>query len=73
MVTEATPQLSDVTGVPRVDTVAIHVPASTFTVILDGQVITGFWLSSTVTVIPQVAVLPLMSVTVHCNVVVPTG
>ena len=50
--TEATEQLSAVTGVPRAAarTVAVQVPAPTFTVMLAGQVIVGLILSTTVTV-----------------------
>src|SRR5258708_8464266 len=40
---------------------------------LVGQVITGFWLSVTVTVKVQALVLPLASVAVLVTVVVPTG
>jgi len=43
------------------------------TVILDGQVIDGAWLSFTVTVKLQVLVFPVASVTLKVLVVVPTG
>ena len=44
-----------------------------FTVIFDGQVIAGAWLSLTVTVKLQVLVFPVASVTLKVLVVVPTG
>ena len=57
LVTLAMPQLSLVTGVPRL-TVAKHDPASAATVMFSGHVMVGFSLSDTVTVCSQVAVLP---------------
>jgi hypothetical protein len=71
-VTDATPQLSAVTGVPRITPVAVQavlVVADT----LAGQVIVGGILSVTVTVWLQLALLPLLSVTVHLTVVIPIG
>jgi hypothetical protein len=50
-----------------------HVPGTAFTVILAGQVSTGGWLSTTVTVKVHWPVLPLLSRAVLVTVVVPTG
>src|SRR5205085_6602679 len=51
-----------------------HWPGSVSRVILAGQpAITGGWLSSTVTVKEQLAVLPTVSVAVYVTVVTPTG
>ncbi len=50
MVTLATPQLSPVTGVPRLAMVAPHLPASFGTLHAIGAVMRGFSLSTTVTV-----------------------
>ena len=69
----ATEQLSAVTGVPSDATVAVHVPAPTFTVMFEGQVIVGFWLSFTTTVVVHVETLPLTSVAVKVIIVIPTG
>jgi hypothetical protein len=44
-----------------------------FCTMFDGQLITGSWLSVTVTVCVHVFVLPLLSVTVHVTTVTPTG
>ena len=55
LVTEVTPQLSDVLGVFNV-TVAEHNPGLLFTVKSAGQVITGISLSITVTCCVQVVV-----------------
>ncbi len=52
-------------------TVAAHWPPAAFTLTLPGQVIAGAWLSTTVTVKEQVAVLPVPSVTVAVTVVAP--
>ena len=52
---------------------AAHWPTALFTLMLLGQVIVGTWLSLTVTVKEQVAVLPLASVTRKTLVVTPTG
>ena len=41
-VTEATPQLSAVTGAPNTTPLAVHKPGSVFTVTSAGQVIVGF-------------------------------
>ena len=71
-VTDATEQLSDVTGVPRLTPVTLQLtPAGT--TIFVGAVITGLTLSVTVTVNVQLACLPQASVTVAVTVVVPTG
>jgi len=53
-------------------TTAVHKPESVFWVRLSGQVILGAWVSFTVTVKLQVAVLPLASVAVAVTVVAPT-
>ena len=50
----------------------LHCPVGADTVMFDGQVTVGTWLSTTVTVKEQVAVLPLPSVAVAVTVVVPT-
>ena len=55
LVTLATLQLSAVVGLPKATPVAVHNPASTFTVTSAGQVIVGSSLSVTVTVKLQVA------------------
>ena len=68
----ATEQLSAVTGVPSDATVAVHVPAPTFTVMFEGQVIVGLMLSTTVTVCEHVAVFPLPSVIVQITVFTPS-
>src|SRR5262249_14158505 len=64
-----TPQLSS-NGTLKV-TVAPHLPGSLFTVMSAGQKIFGGWVSFTVTVNEQVAVLPPASVAVQLTVVVP--
>lgn len=48
-------------------------PGLLFTLILDGQVIAGAWLSITVTVKEQVEVFPAASVALKVFVVVPIG
>jgi hypothetical protein len=58
-------QLSVALGVPSEAIVALQVPVAVLTFIAAGQVITGFWLSVTVTVCVQVVVLLLASVTVQ--------
>src|SRR5687767_5863427 len=73
LVTEATPQLSDVVAVPIEIPEAEQIPASALTVISEGQVIVGSSASVTVTVCVQVAVFPPASVTVHVTVVTPVG
>lgn len=60
-------------GVPSEATVALHVPAFTFTAIATGQVIVGLILSVTVTVWEQTATFPFTSVTVHNTLVIPRG
>ena len=72
LVTEATPQLSAVTGVPSKTPVAVQ-PVLVVAVIFAGQVMVGFTLSETVTVWLQVALFPLLSVTVQVTVVTPSG
>ena len=72
-VTEATPQLSAVIGVPRITPVANGSPILAFTVNPAGQIIVGGRLSETVTVWLQVALFPLLSVTVQITVVKPIG
>ena len=56
LVTEATPQLSDVAGVAKV-TVALHCPVVLFTILSAGQVIDGSSSSVTLTLKLVVAVL----------------
>src|SRR5207247_508344 len=72
-VTVVGPQLSPVTGVPRFTFVAAHCPLLAVTVTNGGHVIVGGWLSVTITVCTQFAVLPLASRTVHVTRFVPTG
>lgn len=69
----ATEQLSDVVGMPSVATIALHEAGVTFTLMADGQLILGFWVSITVTIWVQVAVKPLASVTIQVTVVEPVG
>ena len=68
---EETVQLS--VAVAEKVTTALQLPLEAFCVIAEGQVTTGLWLSTTVTVDEQVAVLPMPSVAFHTFVVVPTG
>jgi hypothetical protein len=70
--TDKTAQLSDADGTGN-NTVAEHKPGVLLTVTGPLQVITGFWLSITVTVNEQVPVLLLASVAVQFTVVVPTA
>jgi hypothetical protein len=65
-------QLSAAVGAVYVAT-ALQSPASFTLLTFAGQVIVGNWVSLTVTVKPQVAVLPLASVTLKTFVVTPTG
>ena len=65
-------QLSEAVAAPKETADAEHWPASALTVTLAGQVIEGAWLSRTVTVCAQVAVLPEASVAVQITVVTPT-
>ena len=53
--TEAMPQLSSVTGVPRLAPLAPHWPLVAFTDAGSGQAMVGGWLSVTVTLKLQVA------------------
>ena len=71
-VNTVTPQLSPVVGF-GVTTDAVQVPAPTFAVMLEGQVIVGRVVSTTVTFCVHVAVFPLTSVTVQTTAVVPIG
>jgi uncharacterized protein (UPF0261 family) len=71
-VTEATASLSDVSGKPRTMPVAVH-PERVFAVTLAAQVMVGNSISVTATVCMQVALLPLLSVTVQVTVVMPIG
>ena len=70
LVTLATEQLSEVTGVPKTTPVAEQ-PKLAIIVIAVGATIVGFVISVTVTICVAVAVFPLLSVTVHVTVVVP--
>ena len=54
-------------------TVAVQDPIGVDTVMFAGQVITGAWVSFTVTVNVQVAILPTASVALNTLVVVPIG
>src|SRR5437867_5260988 len=57
----------------KVTLLRLQRPASAARIRLVGQVITGFWLSVTVTVKVQVLELPLASVAMLVTVVTPTG
>src|SRR6185369_16105093 len=67
------PQLSVATGgFPRLTLVALQAPLLTFTFTSAGQVVmTGGWLSVTITVWKQVAVFPLASRAIHVTRLVP--
>jgi hypothetical protein len=54
-------------------TTALQRFGSLFTAMFAGQTMVGIWLSVTVTVKPQVAVLPAASVALNTLVVMPTG
>ena len=72
-VTPATPQLSDVTGMPRDMPEAVHLPASgDIPDRFAGHVIFGASVSFTVTVNIHVLTIPSASVEVYVTVVVPT-
>ena len=73
LVTEATPQLSEVSGVPKSTSVAESSSTPICMLILAGAVIKGCSFSKTVTVCSAVAVLLLPSVTVQVTIVIPTG
>src|SRR6266403_2280294 len=53
-------------------TLLVHCPAAALTMMLAGQVITGPWMSRTITRCWQVALLPLPSVAVQVTRLVPT-
>ena len=69
--TVAPVQLSDAEVVKV--TAASHCPGSLFTVMLAGQVITGFVASTMVTLNEQLLVLPLVSEAVKVTRVTPSG
>jgi hypothetical protein len=71
-VKRVTAQLSAVVGLV-VTTEVAQVPTVTLAVILEGQVMVGFTLSTTVTVIVHVFEFPVLSVAVQVMVVVPNG
>ncbi len=71
-VTDATAQLSAVTGDPRA-TVAKQSSASVVAVMLAGQTMLGASLSDTVTVWVHVLLFPAASTTVQVTVVTPIG
>ena len=71
-VTEATPQLSAVVGVPNVTPKALHEEFA-LTVTAAGAVMVGFCVSFTVTVKLAVLVFPAASVAVYVTVVVPNA
>ena len=73
LVKDATPQLSLVVGVPRLTPVAAHLSLSESTATSAGQEIVGNSRSIIVTVCSQVAVFPLLSVTVQLTIVIPIG
>jgi hypothetical protein len=70
--TDATLQLSAVTGIPKSTLVAV-LPSLADTVTFTGQVIVGTERSRTFTRCVAVAVFPLLSVTVQVTMVVPNG
>jgi hypothetical protein len=72
LVTEATPQLSAVVGVPNATAEATQFAFAENTMFA-GAVIVGFVLSITITACVAEAVLPAPSVTVQITVVVPSG
>ncbi len=72
LVTDATAQLSAVTGDPRA-TVAKQSSASVVAVMFDGQTMLGASLSLTVTNCSQVVLFPAASTTVQVTVVTPIG
>jgi hypothetical protein len=67
------PTLSVAEAFPNATLDAVARLRSVGTIIFDGAVIDGGWLSTTVTVCVAVAVLPAASVAVHITVVVPNG
>ena len=67
------PQLSEVTGTPKVTFVAPHRPAAALTVTRAGHPSVGGSGSVTVTVNVQVLLFPLASTAVFVTVVTPTG
>src|SRR5690606_24185525 len=66
-------QLSENTGAPSATVAASQLLLSVAIVTGAGAVITGFWLSSTITVCVAEAVFPTASVAVHVTIVVPIG
>lgn len=54
-------------------TTAVQSPGAVLAVTFAGQLITGAWLSTTVTVNEHVAVLPAASVALNATAVTPTG
>jgi hypothetical protein len=72
LVTDATAQLSEATGVPSA-TVAKQEPRSVVAVMFEGQAMLGASLSDTVTVWVHVLVFPAASTTVQVTVVTPIG
>src|SRR5205809_797234 len=73
LLTLATPQLSETTGVPSATLVETQLPASALAITLAGQRICGGSLSTTVTVCWQLLLLPFTSVAIQVTTVVPTG
>jgi hypothetical protein len=71
-VTDATPQLSPVAGLPKTTLVAVQ-SALAETVTFAGHVMLGGCVSLTVTVCAHVVVFPLPSLTVQVTVVTPLG
>src|SRR5205085_6961368 len=67
------PQLSEAVGMASDTLVAPHRPAEATTVTSAGQEMVGGWLSLTITVCVQVAVLPWVSLAVQTTRLVPTG
>src|SRR5262245_34616080 len=70
LVTLTAPQLSEVSGVPRLRLVALQ-PELAATMTFAGQVIVGGVSSRTTTNCWQLAELPLLSVAVHVTTLVP--
>lgn len=71
VVTKAAVQLS--VAVTEKVTVAPHAPEGAFVVISDGQLMTGAWLSITITLNEHVATFPEPSVAVYVTTLVPFG
>src|SRR5207245_464483 len=72
LVTPATVQLSNVSGMSKLTPVAEHWPWSALAMTVPGHEIVGGWLSTTITLWVQTLELPFTSVAVHTTKFVPT-